>query len=88
MSFDAQCPHCEEDFDINTQDHQKSGSYECPMCLREIWIEVEYTVTYEAQCIPQDHQWKHLRIVAGETIEVCEKCRKVRFKSEQNEVQS
>jgi DNA-directed RNA polymerase subunit RPC12/RpoP len=86
VSFDATCPHCGEEFDV--EDRYESGEFNCPECYKRIWIEVEYTATYDAQCIPQDHQWKHLRIVAGETIEVCEKCRKVRFKSEQNEVQS
>jgi DNA-directed RNA polymerase subunit RPC12/RpoP len=80
MSCDAQCPHCNEEFDV--EDQRESGEYHCPECDKKIWIEVDYTVTYEAQCMSQDHQWKHLRIVAGETIEVCEKCRKVRFKSE------
>jgi DNA-directed RNA polymerase subunit RPC12/RpoP len=86
MSHDAQCPHCGEEFDV--EDRYESGEFNCPECYKRIWIEVEYTATYDAHCIPQDHQWKHLRIVAGETIEVCEKCRKVRFKSEKNEVQS
>jgi DNA-directed RNA polymerase subunit RPC12/RpoP len=86
MSFDAQCPHCGEEFDV--EDRYESGEFNCPECYKRVWIEVDYTVTYEAQCMPQDHQWKHLRIVAGETIEVCEKCRKVRFKSENNEVHS
>ena len=86
MSFDATCPHCNEEFDI--EDQRQSGEYHCPGCDKKIWIEVNYTVTYEAQCMPQDHQWKHLRLVASETIEVCEKCREVRYKSEKNEVQS
>lgn len=80
MSYDATCPHCNEEFDV--EDQRESGACHCPECLEEIWIEVDYTVTYKAQCMPQDHQWKRVRIVAGETIEVCEKCRKVRFKSE------
>ncbi len=77
MSLDVTCPHCNEEFDVN--DHDESGSYECPMCRHEIWIEVDYTVTYEAQCMPQDHQW--VQWDNDKDWQKCEKCRDIRHKS-------
>jgi DNA-directed RNA polymerase subunit RPC12/RpoP len=81
MSYDAKCPHCNEEFDVD--DHHESGAYHCPECDKKIWIEVEYTATYDAQCMPQDHQWKHYPYIKHDEVYSCEKCSKVRFKSEE-----
>lgn len=53
---DVTCPHCKEEFDIF--DHNDSGPYPCPECNKEIWVEVEYSVIYDASCMESDHEWE------------------------------
>lgn len=52
---DVECPNCKEEFDV--VDHNESGPYTCPKCDKDIWIEVDYSVTYEACCLDKDHEW-------------------------------
>jgi predicted RNA-binding Zn-ribbon protein involved in translation (DUF1610 family) len=79
MSLDATCPHCGEEFNVEEEDCNESGPYACPECNKEIWIEVEYFATYEATCMPQDHQW--VQWDNDKDWQKCEKCRDVRHKS-------
>lgn len=77
MSLDAQCPHCKEDFDV--EDHRESGPYPCPACDQEIWIEVDYSLTYDARCMPSKHNWKHVEIKTFPSAEKCKNCHTVRL---------
>lgn len=74
MSYDAECPHCKEDF--TPDDLHESGRYSCPYCLKEIWIDVEYEVTYEASCSPDDHKWLPLKL--DPNYQQCETCGKLK----------
>ena len=85
MSFDAQCPHCGEEFDV--EDRYESGEFNCPECYKRIWIEVNYEKTYEALCVDADHNW--LPMVLDTSYQQCQTCRKLQRKpTEGNEVQS
>lgn len=70
MSLDVTCPHCNEEFDVH--DHHESGSYECPMCRREIWIEVDYSVSYEATCMDENHNFQPSEKYIG--YDICTNC--------------
>ena len=77
---DVECPYCKEDFDVH--DHYESGEYECPMCGESIWVEVEYTVSYDASCLDRYHKWVDYSDPYRPNIQMqkCETCGGLRVK--------
>lgn len=67
---DVTCPHCKEDFDVF--DHDASGPYECPECGKEIWVEVDYDVVYDAACMDDDHDFQPSAKYPG--YDICTHC--------------
>lgn len=81
MSNEATCPYCKAEFEV--RDHYESGEYECPECCKEIWVEVEYEVSYDASCLDEDHDFQPA-IVSGTKFKQCSRCGCVQVNGEES----